>query len=289
LFTPDGESWRAVPARVISGRKPYLPAILVRQALKKHGEPSEISTDLAQSTTIIHEVVFGLVMPSEARQIAQYMREHNITRMFDPVAGLGALLALMHVFGGLPKDSLLGQDLRPDPHQIWPVKQGDALAYKNYAQPNTLTVLAWTDNQHGEAVQLSERLIPIMYEQGASHLLVLSEAPGCAISEDGTIMLHKYYRCEKVVGVFKVTSGAADWMRSLGGVMNAELSAFSELLVEAMATTFDGVWQATYIYTRRSEPSEAASQHFAAKFNACKCIFDVHQASRLAIECASID
>ena len=275
LFT-NGNEWFAVPPILDPSVEKIIRAQVRRDAAKmfmlmpalyhmsKRPEgfdaPKQFTTTLQQPALFFHEHIYALIQPRDVPTIARYMAAHGLTHVFDPVAGHGAVLFMLHAFGGIPADKISGSDIQSPP-LYWPVRKADALdpATLSVIDPEkTLVVLSWTDqpgdtetppsSQAEKDKSLSEQLIPLLHAANVQHLLVLKEVPGCAISERGSCLLESHYHCVTRLPDFRINANGGDFLRDITGLQSAAFAS------PAGQKFLDSAGQESFIYQRRREP-----------------------------------
>jgi hypothetical protein len=154
-----------------------------------------ISCRLNQPGVCFHEQVYGLMHPADLWRLVEYMRAHEIVELVDLMAGRGMLPAMLTALTTWPATQTKAFDLEPPAKedQFFPIIQQDATTADAYADSaHKLYVLGWPDFTNKASV--SPTILQTMRECDVKHLLVLSEWPGSAMSEEGHEMLDRYFK-----------------------------------------------------------------------------------------------
>lgn len=222
LWTPDGETWRAVPFQPsardaqwvqhwtqcweMGFKKP--PPFSLKYMYKCFAPPVEqFTTTLRQEMAGFHGCRDGpyyLLPLGRARPLVDELETHGITHFLDPMAAGGWFAAVLHHFGGVPAENIQASDLQPRSSQHFPVEAADALDPETYRGPAAeggekwAVVVSWPDFPNAPPV--SPGLFRVLAGVRARWLLVMAEEVGCAMHPAGHAELEKWYEQVPLAG-----------------------------------------------------------------------------------------
>lgn len=155
-------------------------------------KPERFYTNLDQRGTVFHDWIYGLVHPTGAAKLGAWLRQAGVTRLVDPLARNGALLRIMHIFGGFGEECLTGSDIGPTWPSVWDVEAKDALQRSTYPEniQDIAVVLSWPDPPM-EKDPVGPKLVKLYTEWGVRILIVLRDQLKKAVSPECDFSAYK--------------------------------------------------------------------------------------------------
>lgn len=210
LFT-DGNKWRTIACYGSKRLKAYKSCIARGEQLKvgvgcfaqiEAFAPEKFYTNLDQRGIIFHDWIYGLVHPDGASELGAWLRENGIVQIIDPLARNGALLCIMHMFGGFSKDALAGSDMYPTTPNVWDVEKKDALERNTYPEKleDIAVIISWPDPP-SEKDPVGPKLFKLYAEWGVRTLVVLKDRFDFAMSPKCDLSLYKKVFALKVFNI----------------------------------------------------------------------------------------